>query len=240
MYATDPAISDDNSAFAGNVPDSFRYKDAMVLKRTDRNLSLKIGRVVDMMVAIAVLLAVLPVLALLCCATWLQDGANPIFVHRRIGLGGRSFPCLKIRTMVRDADARLRHLLETDPAAAAEWTRDQKLRCDPRITPFGAFLRKSSLDELPQLLNVIAGHMSLVGPRPIVQGEVARYGRYFRHYCLVRPGITGLWQVSGRNDTSYRRRVAIDTVYSRSKTVLGDLAIIGRTVPALMLSRGSY
>jgi lipopolysaccharide/colanic/teichoic acid biosynthesis glycosyltransferase len=142
--------------------------------------------------------------------------------------------------MVVDADARLLHLLENNPEALAEWQRDQKLRNDPRITPLGAFLRRSSLDELPQLINVLFGHMSLVGPRPIVDAEVIRYGRYFHFYCAVRPGITGLWQVSGRNNTSYRRRVAIDTVYSRSKSLGGDLAIIGRTFPAVLMSKGSF
>jgi len=164
----------------------------------------------------------------------------PIFVHRRIGKGGQTFPCLKLRTMVRDSEERLRRHLEADPAARAEWAMDQKLRADPRITPLGQFLRKSSLDELPQLVNVLAGHMSLVGPRPIVEAEVVRYGRYFRFYCAVRPGITGLWQVSGRNDTSYRRRVAMDTVYSRRRSIGTDISILVRTVPAVLASKGSF
>ncbi len=198
------------------------------------------SRFMDVMIAAIALAILLPVIVILCLAITAHDGGHPIFVHRRIGRGGRTFPCLKLRTMVRDSEDRLRRLLESDPAARAEWAMDQKLRMDPRITPLGRFLRKSSLDELPQLVNVLVGHMSLVGPRPIVAAEVERYGRYFRFYCAVRPGITGLWQVSGRNDTSYRRRVAMDTVYSRSRSVGTDISILMRTVPAVLASKGSF
>jgi len=200
----------------------------------------RIIRSIDVAIALLAIAVLLPVIVLLCGAIFVQDGGKPIFAHRRIGRGGRRFPCLKLRTMVVDADVRLRRLLESDPQALAEWKRDQKLRNDPRITPLGAFLRRSSLDELPQLFNVLCGHMSIVGPRPIVDDEVIRYGRYFHFYCAVRPGITGLWQISGRNNVSYRRRVAIDTVYSRSKSLGGDLAIMGRTLPAVLMSRGSF
>jgi len=197
-------------------------------------------RSLDIFIALIAIAVLLPVMVIICVAIFMQDGKTPIFAHSRIGRFGKRFPCLKLRTMVVDADERLRRLLEQDPAARLEWETDQKLRNDPRITPLGAFLRKSSLDELPQLINVLCGHMSLVGPRPIVDAEIARYGRYFQFYCAVRPGITGLWQVSGRNNTSYRRRVAIDTVYSRSKSLRGDLFILGRTVPAVLMSRGSF
>ena len=203
------------------------------------DLDQRVGRAIDIVVALVALLVALPVLILLALVIWLQDGGSPIFVHRRIGRHGVVFPCLKLRSMVIDSDRVLTRLLATDPVAAAEWARDQKLRVDPRITPLGAFLRKSSLDELPQLFNVLVGQMSLVGPRPIVASEIKRYGRYFEYYCLVRPGITGLWQVSGRNNTSYRRRVAIDTVYCRSKSLVTDLFILGRTVPAVLSQRGS-
>jgi exopolysaccharide production protein ExoY len=199
-----------------------------------------VSRFMDIIVSVTAFLLLLPVVVLLCLAITLQDGASPVFVHRRIGRGGRIFPCLKLRTMVRDADDRLRRHLEANPAARAEWALDQKLRNDPRITPLGGFLRKSSLDELPQLLNVAWGHMSLVGPRPIVPAEASRYGRYMQFYCNVRPGITGLWQVSGRNDVSYRRRVAMDTVYSRTRWVGSDIWIMVRTVPAVIASKGSF
>jgi exopolysaccharide production protein ExoY len=234
-------------AFYGDVRAHFRARSGttgsrgavyslILARRMDDNLS----RLIDIILSAAALLILLPFIALICLAIMVQDGGLPIFVHRRIGRGGRTFPCLKLRTMVRDSEDRLRRHLEADPIACAEWALDQKLRKDPRITPLGYFLRKSSLDELPQLLNVVCGHMSLVGPRPIVAAEAARYGRYMQFYCNVRPGITGLWQVSGRNDISYRRRVAMDTVYSRTRWVGGDIWIMVRTVPAVFASRGSF
>lgn len=168
------------------------------------------------------------------------DPGPIIFKHSRIGRAGQPFHCLKFRSMCVDADVRLKLLLETDEQARAEWARDHKLKDDPRISPIGRFLRKTSIDELPQLFNVLKGEMSIVGPRPIVAAEVPRYGHYFAIYCSVRPGITGLWQVSGRNDVSYRRRVAMDTVYCRSANVFLYIWIIGATVPSVLMSRGSY
>ncbi|QXQ07595.1 sugar transferase [Sphingosinicellaceae bacterium] len=197
-----------------------------------------IVRTIDLVIATAALIVLAPVLLGLSVALWMQDGGAPIFVHWRIGKGGIPFPCLKLRTMVVDSEHRLKEHLETNAAAAQEWAQDRKLRDDPRVTPLGSFLRKSSLDEIPQLLNVLYGQMSLVGPRPIVAAEIPRYGRYFREYCRVRPGITGLWQVSGRNAVSYQRRVALDTVYARNKSLAVDLFILGRTIPAVVSGRG--
>lgn len=197
------------------------------------------SRAIDILLAALGLVILAPVLLLIAFAVWAHDGGRPVFVHRRVGRGGAAFPCLKFRSMVPNSQERLTQILATDSQAAAEWARDQKLRNDPRVTPLGQILRKTSLDELPQLANVLVGHMSLVGPRPIVANEVSRYGRYFADYCQVKPGITGLWQVSGRNDVSYRRRVALDTVYSRSRSVGFDLIILGRTVPAVFSGRGS-
>lgn len=196
------------------------------------------SRMLDICVAFLLILTIMPVFMILCLAIWSHDGGSPIFAHRRVGRGNKLFPCLKLRTMVVDSEKRLEELLRSDPSAAFEWHMHQKLRNDPRITPLGAFLRKTSLDELPQLINVLVGHMSLVGPRPIVVAEAPRYGRYFKFYCAVRPGITGLWQVSGRNDVSYRRRVAIDTLYVRSRSIFVDLAILTRTLPAVLSARG--
>ena len=142
--------------------------------------------------------------------------------------------------MVVDADERLKRLLEMDPAARSEWKLTHKLRNDPRITKLGRFLRKSSLDELPQLINVLRGEMSLVGPRPIVHSEIVHYGRWFSSYCSVRPGITGVWQVSGRNDTSYRRRVAMDHLYARNNSLRLYLWVMLMTMPAVLSRRGSY
>jgi lipopolysaccharide/colanic/teichoic acid biosynthesis glycosyltransferase len=191
-------------------------------------------------VAVVALAFLLPVLLAAGLAVYAQDGGPVLFAHRRIGLNGRTFYCLKFRSMAVDAEARLAALLDSDPVARAEWEQAHKLRSDPRVTPVGDFLRKTSLDELPQLLNVLRGDMSLVGPRPIVEAEVARYGRRFRAYCAVKPGITGLWQVSGRNDTSYRKRVALDCVYARRRSLGLDAYIIVATLPAVLTRRGSY
>ena len=197
-------------------------------------------RAVDIIAALAFLIFFTPLLLAAAAAIKLQDGGPVLFGHTRIGLGGHRFKCLKLRSMVVDADARLAALLECDPVARREWERERKLRNDPRITWLGAFLRKSSIDELPQLLNVLRGEMSLIGPRPIVDAEVPRYGRWFRAYCSVRPGISGLWQVSGRNDVSYRRRVALDVMYVRQRSFMLNVWIALRTVPAVLLREGSY
>jgi lipopolysaccharide/colanic/teichoic acid biosynthesis glycosyltransferase len=194
----------------------------------------------NLAVAVAALVFLSPVLLLVALAVWVQDGGPILFAHRRIGFNGRTFYCLKFRTMAVDAETRLAALLASDPTARAEWEEDHKLRVDPRVTQLGAFLRKTSLDELPQFFNVLRGEMSLVGPRPIVEAEVPKYGRRFRNYCAVKPGITGLWQVSGRNDTSYRTRVALDCVYARRRNLGLDAYIIAATLPAVLMRRGSY
>lgn len=198
------------------------------------------GRLLDIVCALALLLFLAPLMLLVAVAVLVSDPGPVLFGHERLGKNGRLFRCWKFRSMVVDAEVRLAALLERDAAARLEWQHGHKLRNDPRITRIGAFLRKSSLDELPQLFNVLAGNMSLVGPRPIVFAEVGRYGRYFVNYCSVRPGITGLWQVSGRNDVSYRRRVAIDVAYTRAKSLKLDCMILAVTVPRILMARGSY
>jgi lipopolysaccharide/colanic/teichoic acid biosynthesis glycosyltransferase len=150
------------------------------------------------------------------------------------------FSCLKFRTMVPNADQVLRDLLENDPDLRAEWIRDHKLRNDPRVTRLGRFLRRTSLDELPQLLNVLRGEMSLVGPRPVVREELLRYGRNVGIYLAAKPGITGLWQVTGRNDTDYRRRVVLDTYYVRNQNLLLDLYILVKTTGVVLGGSGAY
>jgi len=197
-------------------------------------------RAIDLIIASVALLFLLPLMFVVAVLIHL-DGGEVFFGHTRVGTGGRLFRVLKFRTMCPQADRKLAAYLERDEAARLEWQLTQKLRKDPRVTWIGAFLRKSSIDELPQLLNVLRGDMSIVGPRHIVQSEALRYGRYIRQYKHCRPGITGLWQVSGRNDVSYRRRVAFDTIYSRH---MGEprleLAIILKTIPAVLRSKGSY
>ena len=200
----------------------------------------KVGRAVEILITAMALVFLAPLMVMIALTVRLTDGGPALYRHTRIGRGGQPFDCLKFRTMAVDADQRLNELLEADPAARIEWDRSQKLRFDPRITRVGEFLRASSLDELPQLLNVLRGDMSLVGPRPIVAGEVARYGIHFRHYCAVRPGLTGLWQVSGRSDVSYRERVVMDVAYVRAKCVTLDLKILFATLPAVVMRRGSY
>ena len=197
-------------------------------------------RLIDVTVAGSALLFISPLLAVISLLIWLQDGGPSIYAHERMGRGGKPFKCYKFRSMVMDSRARLERILEENPEARAEWNRDHKLRIDPRITALGRFLRQSSLDELPQLFNVLEGAMSLVGPRPIVSAEVKRYGWRIRHYYAVRPGITGLWQVSGRNDVTYRRRVALDCAYVKNRNVMLDIRIILMTIPSVLLRKGSY
>lgn len=197
-------------------------------------------RALDLVIAFLALIFVAPLMFAVAIGIKMQDGGPVFFGHQRIGQGGRSFKCWKFRSMVVDAEARLAALLARDPGARAEWSADHKLRNDPRVTTFGHLLRISSLDELPQLLNVLTGEMSLVGPRPIVKAEVVRYGRRFAAYTIVRPGITGLWQVSGRNDVSYRTRVAMDVLFARRWSVALYLGILIKTIPAVLRRSGSY
>ncbi|GAA4773505.1 sugar transferase [Stakelama sediminis] len=196
-------------------------------------------RLIDIAVALVALIFFLPVMVLIALAIYAQDRGPVVFAHQRLGQNGRRFPCLKFRSMVNDADRVLRDVLSSNPAMRAEWDRDHKLRDDPRITPLGNFLRRTSLDELPQLINILRGDMSLVGPRPIVEGEIPRYGRYIRNYYSVRPGLTGIWQVSGRSNVTYRRRVAMDVVYARCASLGLNIRILLATVPAVLTSRGS-
>lgn len=168
------------------------------------------------------------------------EGRPIIFAHRRIGRGGRPFYCYKFRTMVPNAQDVLQELLARDPAARAEWERDHKLRNDPRVTRLGYWLRRLSFDELPQLFNVLLGDMSLVGPRPVVEDELARYGEARIYYEMVRPGLTGLWQISGRNDVDYERRVALDTWYVRNWTLWHDIVILFRTLVVVPARAGAY
>jgi Undecaprenyl-phosphate galactose phosphotransferase WbaP len=168
------------------------------------------------------------------------DGGPTLFRHNRLGAHMRMFPCLKFRTMHVNGDAILAQHLATNPEAAAEWATVQKLRNDPRITLVGRFLRKTSLDELPQLINVLRGEMSLVGPRPIVTSEVSFYGDSIDYYSRAKPGLTGLWQVSGRNNTSYPKRVQLDVWYVKNWSFWHDIVILMKTVPAVLLRRGAH
>lgn len=201
--------------------------------------ALGLGRAVEIAFAVLCVLALSLFFLGAALALWLE-GAGPVFfAQTRIGRGGRRFHCYKFRSMIDGAEAGLAPLLAADPLAEAEWRTTRKLKRDPRVTPVGRCLRLTSLDELPQLFNVIKGDMSFVGPRPMLEGEQNRYGRFFAEYASVRPGITGLWQVSGRSDLSHHRRVALDITYVRRRSATLDLRILLATLPAVLFARGA-
>ncbi len=197
-------------------------------------------RMLDLVITISVGLLLSPLFLLVYSAIKMTSSGSAVYGQERIGRDNKHFTAWKFRTMVSDADEALNHHLERQPDLKAEWQRDHKLRNDPRVTPIGRFLRRTSLDELPQLWNVLIGEMSLVGPRPIVDSEVLKYGSRFQLYCRVRPGITGLWQVSGRNDTGYDQRVQFDEYYVRNWSVWLDLYILGRTLGTILRCTGAY
>ncbi len=195
-------------------------------------------RLLDVVGALALALLLSPLL-LFVGVILARDRGPIIYSHPRTGRHGKTFGCLKFRTMVPNADGVLRDLLHQDPHLQREWMRDQKLRNDPRVTAIGRFLRRTSLDELPQLWNVLKGEMSLVGPRPVVRDEWQRYGRRLDTYLAAKPGVTGLWQVMGRSNASYRRRVALDCYYVRNRSLLLDLSILLRTITIVLCRRGA-
>lgn len=228
LFGTDISYFFSHEVAMLKLRNNLRYWPARLLKR-----------VFDLVAALVLL--VLGALPFLYIALRIrQDGGPAIFAHQRVGQSGRMFPCFKFRTMHVDAEQQLRELLARDPAARAEWEREFKLRNDPRITRIGHFLRRTSLDELPQLFNVIRGEMSLVGPRPIVQAELARYGDDVDYFLMVRPGMTGLWQVSGRNDVDYDTRVYLDTWYVKNWSLWYDIAILFKTVRVVFARKGAY
>lgn len=194
----------------------------------------------DILVALAALVVLSPIFVLIMALVKFSDGGSAFYGHRRIGYNGMTFRCLKFRTMAENGDALLQHYLEQNPEAREEWRATRKLQDDPRVTVVGIVLRKLSLDELPQLINILKGEMSLVGPRPVVEDELELYEASAVYYLRSRPGLTGLWQVSGRNDVSYAARIAFDTHYVRNWSLASDLVIVARTIPAVCLSRGSY
>ena len=229
-------------AFSHEVTQFFSH-DAMLVSYRD-GLSQPLPRVVkataDVVVAAILLVVLLPVFLAIAVVTRIEDGGPALFAHRRVGAGGRPFHCLKFRTMVVDADKVLAEALARDAALSAEWTSTRKLRNDPRVTKVGQFLRKTSLDELPQLINIVRLEMSLVGPRPIVDSEVALYGKNIAHYYSTRPGLTGLWQVSGRSNTSFARRVQLDVWYVNNWALWSDFVVLLKTVPAVLAREGAH
>ncbi len=200
-----------------------------------------VKRLFDLVFSLSVLLIGAPVYLFIALAICLTSKGRPIYAQRRIGRGGKPFACYKFRSMYRDADERLQSLLDENLEFKREWERDRKLKNDPRVTPLGAFLRKTSLDELPQFFNVFKGDISVVGPRPVVKEEVELYmGPAAGKILSIRPGVTGLWQVSGRNNTTYQERLDLEQRYVRERSFWMDLKIIIKTLPVMLSSKGAY
>ncbi|HHE9473836.1 TPA: undecaprenyl-phosphate galactose phosphotransferase WbaP [Haemophilus influenzae 10810] len=223
---------------------SFMFSHEMMLLQMNNNLATLSSRILkrtmDIVGSLAIIIIIFsPVLLYLYFAVK-KDGGNAIYGHPRIGRNGKTFNCLKFRTMVVNSKEVLDELLRTDPEARAEWEKDFKLKNDPRITKIGAFIRKTSLDELPQLFNVLKGEMSLVGPRPIVIDELERYEENVDYYLMAIPGMTGLWQVSGRNNIDYNTRVYFDSWYVKNWSLWNDIAILFKTVNVVLNRYGAY
>ncbi len=199
-----------------------------------------IKRSTDLLLTITGGICILPLIGLLALLVKISSKGPIFYSHTRIGLRGQRFAAWKFRSMIVHGQEVLDKYLQANPEAREEWERDHKLKNDPRVTPLGAFMRKTSLDELPQLWNVLIGEMSLVGPRPIVDAEIPKYGKYYNIYKAVRPGITGLWQVSGRNDTSYEERLRHDEFYVRNWSPWLDMHLLARTVSTLIGGHGAY
>jgi undecaprenyl-phosphate galactose phosphotransferase len=214
-------------------------RSAVFPARYDFSFERGLKRSCDLVGALLLAIVFSPIFVLAFAAAAI-NGQKVLFRHQRVGRDGRLFYCLKFQTMVPNAEEVLRHLLAADPELRAEWERDHKLKDDPRVTPLGRFLRATSLDEIPQLWNVVKGEMSLVGPRPVIREELLRYGRNAVFYEMVRPGITGLWQVSGRNFVEYRRRVAMDVLYVKRQSLVLDIWILLKTVVVVVTGHGAF
>jgi exopolysaccharide production protein ExoY len=199
-----------------------------------------VKRSFDITAALGALLIFSPIFLMIMALVKFTDSGPAFYGHTRVGHNGRLFKCLKFRTMATDGDELLQKYLRENPEAAEEWRKTRKLKDDPRVTIVGKVLRKLSLDELPQLLNILRGEMSVVGPRPVVDDELKVYDSFAVYYLRTRPGLTGLWQISGRNDVSYETRIAFDTQYVQNWSLFRDIAIIVKTIPAVCFARGSY
>lgn len=197
-------------------------------------------RVFDIMCCLPGVILLSPVFAIISLMIYISDPGPIIFAHKRIGKNGKPFDCYKFRSMIADAENVLEQYLKDNPAAREEWEKDFKLKNDPRVTKIGAFLRKTSLDELPQLINVIKGEMSLVGPRPIVEAEIEKYGIFFKDFAMVTPGITGVWQVNGRSDTTYDERVSMDSWYVHNWSLWLDIWYLIKTFKVVLQRKGAY
>ena len=227
-----------------NITARGMMEEQAVVLRVQNNLARKSNRIMkrifDIVATVCGGILILPILAIVAVLIYLDSPGPIVFGHKRVGQDGKEFPCYKFRSMVPNAQEALEVYLKENPAAREEWERDFKLKDDPRVTRIGKFLRKTSLDELPQLWNVLVGDMSLVGPRPIVRDEIVKYGDYINDFYLVPPGITGVWQVSGRSDTTYEERVLMDSWYVHNWSVWIDIVYLLKTVLAVVKSKGAY
>ncbi|MDR2370921.1 MAG: undecaprenyl-phosphate galactose phosphotransferase WbaP [Treponema sp.] len=202
--------------------------------------NLGIKRFMDLSIVIIGGIILLPLFILTALLVKLSSPGPALYGHRRLGINGKPFTAYKFRSMVSDAGDRLEKLLESDSALRAEWNLNHKLRNDPRVTAIGGFLRRTSLDEFPQIINILRGEMSLVGPRPIVDDEVEKYGEDYHRIFSIKPGLTGLWQVSGRSDTNYTERVSYDTYYLQSWSVWLDIWVLFKTIEVVIKGKGAY
>lgn len=222
---------------------SFIFSHEVIILRVNNNLaklsSRMLKRTFDIIGALGAIITLSPVLLFLAYKVS-RDGGKSIYGHERIGKGGEKFKCLKFRSMVTNSQEVLKNLLENDQEAKAEWDKDFKLKNDPRITKIGAFIRRTSLDELPQLWNVLVGEMSLVGPRPVVEAELERYAGDVDYYLMAKPGMTGLWQVSGRNNIDYDTRVYFDAWYVKNWALWNDIVILFKTIGVVLKKDGAY
>ena len=227
-----------------SVDASILFSEKILMLNLRNNLSRRYNRIIkrifDLTATIFGGILILPIILIIAVAVGIDNRGRIIFAHKRVGMHGKKFYCYKFQTMIPDAQEVLKKYLAENPAAKIEWEESFKLTNDPRVTKLGNFLRRTSLDELPQLWNVILGDMSLVGPRPIVEKEIIKYGENIREYYQVLPGITGMWQVSGRSDTTYPERVAMDTWYVRNWSVWIDIMYLFKTVKAVIAEKGAY
>jgi Undecaprenyl-phosphate galactose phosphotransferase WbaP len=202
--------------------------------------NLGIKRFIDLSIVIVGGILILPALLLFALLIKISSPGPVLYGHTRLGRNGKHFKAYKFRSMVVDAEEQLELMLESNPKIREEWEKNHKLKNDPRVTKIGRFLRRTSFDEFPQLYNILKGEMSLVGPRPVVDKEVEKYGENYNRIFSVKPGLTGLWQVSGRSDTDYGERVAFDTYYLQSWSVWLDLWILYKTVGVVIRGKGAY
>lgn len=220
------------------------FTEELLVLRVKNNLARRRNRIFkrafDLVATITGGLLISPILLVIGIITAIKTGGHPFYIYPRIGKDGKEFPCYKFQSMVPNAREILDEYLAAHPEAKKEWEKNFKLAHDPRVTKWGGFLRRTSLDEMPQLLNVLKGEMSLVGPRPILPNEIGRYGEPIREYKMVLPGITGMWQTTGRSDTTFEERVAMDTWYVRNWSVWIDLMYLFKTVKAVFSSKGAY